>query len=196
MGRSELLPRWQVDSRHRGNIGSRTHSAANKIALIDVNAKSAASTRFLVPRPDFAEPFSFTPDGTAVTYNIVEDGVGNVWEQPLDGSPGHRLTNFTSDRIRTFRFSPDGESLAVRASTSFPTLFSYETPPHHPGDADRGSRSNGRQGSPEVKQVARGPRAPGTRGRKSLTSEEVSCMEATRYVETENLPRFGGARVA
>jgi Tol biopolymer transport system component len=90
-----------------------THSPANKIALIDVNAKSAASTRFLVPRPDFAEPFSFTPDGTAVTYNIVEDGVSNVWEQPLDGSPGHRLTNFTSDRIRTFRFSPDGKSLAV-----------------------------------------------------------------------------------
>jgi hypothetical protein len=48
-----------------------------------------------------------------VTYNIVEDGVGNVWEQPLDGSPGHRLTNFTSDRIRTFRFSPDGKWLAV-----------------------------------------------------------------------------------
>jgi serine/threonine protein kinase/Tol biopolymer transport system component len=90
-----------------------THSPENKIALIDVNAKSAASTRFLVPRPDFAEPFSFTPDGSAVTYNIVEDGVGNVWEQPLDGSPGHRLTNFTSDRIRTFRFSPDGKSLAV-----------------------------------------------------------------------------------
>ncbi len=90
-----------------------THSAENKIALVDVNAKSAASTRFLVPRPDFAEPFSFTPDGTAVTYNIVEDGVGNVWAQPLDGSPGHRLTNFTSDRIKTFRFSPDGKSLAV-----------------------------------------------------------------------------------
>ena len=90
-----------------------THSAENKIALIDVNAKSAASTRFLVPRPDFAEPFSFTPDGMAVTYNIVEDGIGNVWEQPLNGSPGHRLTNFTSDRIRTFRFSPDGKSLAV-----------------------------------------------------------------------------------
>jgi len=90
-----------------------TQAAANRIALIDVNAKSAASTRFLVPRPDFAEPFSFTPDGTAVTYNIVEDGVGNVWAQPLDGSPGHRLTNFTSDRIKTFRFSPDGKSLAV-----------------------------------------------------------------------------------
>jgi eukaryotic-like serine/threonine-protein kinase len=90
-----------------------TQASTNRIALIDVNAKSAASTRFLVPRPDFAEPFSFTPDGTAVTYNIVEDGVGNIWEQPLDGPPGHRLTNFTSDRIRTFRFSPDGKALAV-----------------------------------------------------------------------------------
>ncbi len=90
-----------------------TQAAINRIALIDVNAKSAAFTRFLIPRPDFAEPFSFTPDGKAVAYSIVEDGVGNVWEQPLDGSPGHRLTNFTSDRVRTFRFSPDGKSLAV-----------------------------------------------------------------------------------
>ena len=48
-----------------------------------------------------------------MAYNIVENGVGNVWAQPLDGSPGHRLTNFTSDQIRTFQFSPDGKTLAV-----------------------------------------------------------------------------------
>ena len=30
-----------------------------------------------------------------------------------DGSAGRRLTNFTSDRIRNFRFSPNGKTLAV-----------------------------------------------------------------------------------
>jgi Tol biopolymer transport system component len=51
-----------------------------------------------------------------VAYTIVENGVANVWEQPLDGSPGHRMTNFTSDQIRVFQFSPDGKSIAIARS--------------------------------------------------------------------------------
>jgi hypothetical protein len=48
-----------------------------------------------------------TADGKAVAYNIVAIGVGNVWAQLLDGS--RRLTNFTSDQIHAFQFSPDGK---------------------------------------------------------------------------------------
>ena len=84
-----------------------------KVALIDVNANSLSSTKYLIPRPGIANPIAFTPDGKAVAYNFVENGVGNIWAQPLDGSPGRQLTNFTSDRIRSFQFSPDGKSLAV-----------------------------------------------------------------------------------
>jgi eukaryotic-like serine/threonine-protein kinase len=90
-----------------------TQAITTKVALIDVNANSLGSTKFLTPRPEIGFPIAFTPDGKAVAYNIVENGVGNIWAQPLDGSPGHRLTNFTSDRILTFQFSPDGKSLAV-----------------------------------------------------------------------------------
>jgi serine/threonine protein kinase/Tol biopolymer transport system component len=90
-----------------------TQNLTTRVAIIDVNGKSEASTKFLVPRPEIALPISYTPDGKAVAYNIVENGVGNIWAQPLDGSPGHRLTNFTSDRINTFQFSPDGKFLSV-----------------------------------------------------------------------------------
>ena len=90
-----------------------TQSVAIKVALIDVTAGPETPARFLTPRADIANDIAFTPDGKAVAYNVVENGVGNVWAQPLDGSPGHRLTNFTSDQIRTFQFSPDGKSLAV-----------------------------------------------------------------------------------
>ncbi len=90
-----------------------TQALVTKIALIDVNANSASSTKFLVPRPDIAAPIGFMPDGKAVAYNIVENGVGNVWVQPLDASPGHRMTNFTSDQISYFQFSPAGKSIAV-----------------------------------------------------------------------------------
>ena len=90
-----------------------TQSVKIKVALVDLSANSEASTKFVDPRADITLPIAVTPDGKAVAYNIVENGVGNVWAQPLDGSPGHRLTNFTSDQIRAFQFSPDGKTLVV-----------------------------------------------------------------------------------
>ncbi len=90
-----------------------TQLGSNKIMLVDVNANSESAVKTLDPRADVALPIAFTPDGKAVAYTIVENGVGNIWAQPIDGSAGHRLTNFTSDRIRTFQFSPDGKTLAV-----------------------------------------------------------------------------------
>jgi hypothetical protein len=36
-----------------------------------------------------------------------------LWIQPLDGSPGRQITNFKSDVISSFRFSPDGKTLGV-----------------------------------------------------------------------------------
>jgi WD40 repeat protein len=90
-----------------------TQSGTVKIVLIDVTTNTETPAKIFVPRADFATPLAVTPDGKAVAYNIVENGVGNVWAQPLDGSPGHRLTNFTSDQILTFQFSPDGKTLGV-----------------------------------------------------------------------------------
>jgi eukaryotic-like serine/threonine-protein kinase len=103
--------RWMPEI--AGMTDAATQMGTNKVVLVDVNANSAAATKTLDPRADIALPIAFTPDGKAVAYTIVENGIANVWAQPLDGSPGHRLTNFTSDRIRSFQFSPDGKTLAV-----------------------------------------------------------------------------------
>jgi serine/threonine protein kinase/Tol biopolymer transport system component len=90
-----------------------TGSASRTIALLDVTTNSETPAKYIDPRADINVPVALTPDGKAVAYNIFENGVGNVWVQPLDGSPGHRLTNFMSDRILSFQFSPDGKSLAI-----------------------------------------------------------------------------------
>jgi eukaryotic-like serine/threonine-protein kinase len=55
----------------------------------------------------------FSPDGKSIAYAIRENGVDNVWLQPLDGSAGHAITDFKSEHIWSFRLSPDGKSLAV-----------------------------------------------------------------------------------
>ncbi len=57
--------------------------------------------------------FTFTPDGKAVAYTIRDHGVENIFVQPIDGSPGHQITNFTSQLISNFHWSPDGKTLAV-----------------------------------------------------------------------------------
>jgi eukaryotic-like serine/threonine-protein kinase len=90
-----------------------TGSASRTIALVDVATNSETPAKYIDPRVDITVPVAITPDGKAVAYNIVENGVGNVWVQPFDGSPGHRLTDFMSDRILSFQFSPDGKSLAI-----------------------------------------------------------------------------------
>jgi WD40 repeat protein len=90
-----------------------TGSATRTIALVDVTMNSETPAKYIDPRTDITVPVAITPDGKAVAYNFVENGAGNVWVQPLDGSPGHRLTDFMSDRILSFQFSPDGKSLAI-----------------------------------------------------------------------------------
>ncbi len=60
--------------------------------------------------------FRFSPDGSAVVYTTRDAGVDNLWSQPLDGSPGHMLTNFDSQQIEDFRWSFDGSRLAVLRS--------------------------------------------------------------------------------
>ena len=72
-----------------------------------------ALVRLLDPQPAIADSPRFTPDGKAFVYAITQNGVGNLWLQPLDGSPGHQLTNFKSDPIAWIQYSPDGKNIGV-----------------------------------------------------------------------------------
>jgi Tol biopolymer transport system component/predicted Ser/Thr protein kinase len=55
----------------------------------------------------------FSPDGKGLVYPIREKGVDNLWLQPLDGSAGRQLTNFTALKIYSYQWSFDGKSLAL-----------------------------------------------------------------------------------
>jgi eukaryotic-like serine/threonine-protein kinase len=63
--------------------------------------------------PRAQPPIRFTPDGKGVAYTVKEKGVDNIWVQPLDLSPFHQLTHFTSERIAAFAFSRDGSKIAI-----------------------------------------------------------------------------------
>jgi eukaryotic-like serine/threonine-protein kinase len=98
-----------------------TQAAISKFAVVEVQGEGKAA-RLIEPQHHatggvsggaFTNQMTFTPDGKAVAYAISDKGVVNIWVQPLDGSPGRQITNFTADRIVAFRWSPDGKTLAV-----------------------------------------------------------------------------------
>jgi eukaryotic-like serine/threonine-protein kinase len=55
----------------------------------------------------------FSPDGKGFVYPTREKGVDNLFLQPLDGGAGRQLTNFTSLKIYSYQWSPDGKNLAL-----------------------------------------------------------------------------------
>jgi serine/threonine protein kinase/Tol biopolymer transport system component len=99
-----------------------------KIALLDTATLS--SPRLLPTNPRISKGVQFTPDGKALAYPVAENGVDNVWIQPLDGSPGRQITHFTSEQINSFHWSPDGKNLAVsRGHTDSDVVLLQESKP-------------------------------------------------------------------
>jgi hypothetical protein len=60
----------------------------------------------------------WTPDGQALTYSLTEGGASNIWIQPLAGGPARQLTNFTSDYINDFDWTPDNRLILARGPTN------------------------------------------------------------------------------
>ena len=68
---------------------------------------SRVTHRIDVPRT--ATVVRWNADGTGIAYIQTE----NVWVQPFDGGKPRQITHFDDQRILDFRFSPDGQRLAV-----------------------------------------------------------------------------------
>ena len=64
--------------------------------------------------------FQWSPDGSALVYSAVRNGVSNVWRAPLDGSGEKQLSNNTEKNLLFFNpmFSPDGRSVAWSGMTT------------------------------------------------------------------------------
>ncbi len=82
-----------------------------KIAVFGLG--SSSPPRMLDASHYTGRNLQFSLDGKSLAYARRENGVDNVWVQPLDGSAGHPITNFKSEQIWSFSLSPDGKSLGV-----------------------------------------------------------------------------------
>src|SRR4029077_2431371 len=85
-----------------------------KIALVSLDPASKGARQLLTPNPHITRSVHSTPDGKSLAYGVRENGIDNVWVQPIDGGPGHYITKFASDQSRGgFAWSPDGKTLAI-----------------------------------------------------------------------------------
>lgn len=85
----------------------------NQAILLSNYEEPKPAVRVIALRRDANGPGHFTPDGKSLAYTINQNGVDNIWVQPLDDTPGHAITHFTSEDIFEFHWSPDGTRLAV-----------------------------------------------------------------------------------
>jgi eukaryotic-like serine/threonine-protein kinase len=85
-----------------------------KIVLVSLDPAAKGARQIIAPNPQITGSVRFTPDGKSLAYAVRENGIDNVWIQPLAGGPGHYITKFPSDLSRGgFAWSPDGKTLAI-----------------------------------------------------------------------------------
>jgi Tol biopolymer transport system component/DNA-binding winged helix-turn-helix (wHTH) protein len=53
------------------------------------------------------------PDGQAISFISTNNGVGNIWKQPINGGNAQQITNYQDDLIYRFSWSADGKQLAI-----------------------------------------------------------------------------------
>jgi eukaryotic-like serine/threonine-protein kinase len=88
------------------------HANGHEVNLALV-ATDTGKVRELKFERETAGVIRFTRDGKGVAYVVRENGIDNLWQQPLDGSAGKQLTSFKSEHIFDFHWSPDGSTMAL-----------------------------------------------------------------------------------
>ena len=67
-----------------------------------------------IPRdPRAGGEIRYTSDGLTIGYPVREKGLYALWVSPVDGTPGHQVSEFAPDRIEDFHWTPDGKTLGL-----------------------------------------------------------------------------------
>jgi eukaryotic-like serine/threonine-protein kinase len=109
-------------------LTSEQQTGIEKIALL--NLATLSSPYLLDVNPRISSGVQFTSQGKAVAYCVRENGVDNIWIQPIDGSLGRQITRFDAEQILAFHWSPDDKSLGIlRGHTDSDVVLLQESKP-------------------------------------------------------------------
>jgi Tol biopolymer transport system component len=92
----------------------------NRIEVMDAKGGKPVMKFDVIPTLPDRGVMRWTRDGSALEYIDRRQGVMNIWSQPLSGGAPKQVTDFKSDYLSSFTWSPDGKFLAV-------TRYSYSS---------------------------------------------------------------------
>ena len=109
--------RMPVVSPDNQSIACRTYppGRAPEISILAMSDGSPIK-RLPIPIRDW-QRVQWTPDGHALTYINIIDGVSNIWSYDLADGSRKQLTDFKSDQIFAYAWSPDFKQLACLRGT-------------------------------------------------------------------------------
>jgi Tol biopolymer transport system component len=113
---SDLLLQGLYDISKDGTVAlfsTVSHVEGHKQRVLEVDVSNGQIKREIAMQKPHSGRIQYSPDGQAIEYTVRENGVDNLWRQPLDGSPGKWETAFKSENIGQFQWSPDGKRLAL-----------------------------------------------------------------------------------
>jgi eukaryotic-like serine/threonine-protein kinase len=88
-----------------------------RFAIIPIDGGKPLKVFDLPVAPE-QEDIRWSPDGRAINYVSLRNGVSNIWSFPLDSGQPKQLTDFKTDRIYNFKWSPDGKQLVLARGTT------------------------------------------------------------------------------
>jgi Tol biopolymer transport system component/DNA-binding winged helix-turn-helix (wHTH) protein len=80
-----------------------------KLAILPITGGEPVRIFEIVPPENPVVRWS--QDGRLLTYVETKQGISNIWGQPMEGGAARQLTDFKTDRIFRFAWSPDGKTL-------------------------------------------------------------------------------------
>jgi serine/threonine protein kinase/Tol biopolymer transport system component len=107
-----------------------SHPGANKIGVIPfVGGKPVQTFDYPGSMLGGHPIIRWTPDGRDLTFLRDQQGVSNIWAQPIDGGPPKQVTAFTAGQIFNFAWAKDGQQLAlVRGSQTSDVVLIRNVP--------------------------------------------------------------------
>lgn len=111
------IPRVSPDGRFIACFYRAQVETYSKLAVLPFDGGEPVKVFDKSPTTFVEAGIQWTPDGRGLTFIDNRDGVSNIWLQPLDGSPAKQLTNFTSETIFRFAWSPDGKMIVAERGT-------------------------------------------------------------------------------
>ena len=109
-----IHPAYAHDGKHMAYFEFPLQAKSASIVILDAASHKVIS-KFALPDPAWrgAWRLRFAPDDSGLYFISTPGSVSNLWFQPIGGGPAHQVTDYKSDQISDFGWSPDGKRFAI-----------------------------------------------------------------------------------